>query len=126
VTVLINPGSGGVPAAGHCWTNTVEEARREAERWLRRIREDGITHVTLLPEVLREEEGRWTFGFRHDVTGVVVELETPGIDNLEAYRKERIFYPRIYWRGSSSSEPRVEHWAADGFEVMKTFRRASA
>ena len=122
--VLINPGSriGGAP---HGWTNTPETARAEAEKWLAGMREDGLVDVELLDEVV-ENEGRWRFGFRHTVTGTVVFLETHGIDDLDAYQRQHLFPPRVYWRGSSTAEPKLDDFAADGFEPVKTFRAKDA
>lgn len=119
---IMNPGSR-IPAnAGEGWTNTYEHAVAEAQRWLDELRGDGITDVELiLPG--RESEGRWVFGFRHTVTGVVVNLETHGIDDVKAYEKEKVFTPRVYWNGSSCSNPSVEDWGAPGFVVTKTFTR---
>jgi hypothetical protein len=127
VTVIINPGSGPVPRSGQGWTNTVEQARRNAEEWLDRMRADGIQDVELLDSITIRD-GRWVFYFRHAVTGVEVELETHGLtdDGYHAYERERIFGPRTYWNGSSTSAPEIEQWAAPGFEVIKTLRRADA
>jgi hypothetical protein len=124
MTLLINPGSHiGEPGDG--WTNTVETARAEAARWLAGMHSDGLSGVELL-DGETEREGRWVFTFRHAVTGKCVELETHGIDNVEAYEKERIFTPRIYWNGSSCSNPELEHFAADGFTAVRTFIAAPA
>lgn len=126
--VIINPGSGGVAAQGDGWANTAEGAQREAQEWLERIHAEGMTDVELLPEVT-ESGGRWTFSFRHQITGTVVTLETHGIDNLDAYRKEHIFAPfgpRVYWRGDSSAEPKLEDFAAQGFVAVRTFRPAQS
>src|SRR5450755_3978498 len=117
--LLINPGSHiGEPGTG--WTNTREKARAEAEGWLTQMRADGFADVELL-DGDEEREGRWVFTFRHAVTGTCVHLETHGIDNVKAYEKERVFSPRIYWNGSSCSNPELEHFAADGFTAMRTF-----
>ena len=56
------------------------------------------------------------------MTGVKVELETHGIDNFQAYEKERVFAPRIYWNGSSCSNPELENFAAPGFTAIRTFK----
>jgi hypothetical protein len=119
MTLLINPGSHiGEPGTG--WTNTVEKARTEAEGWLAQMRADGFADVELL-DGETESEGRWVFTFRHAVTGVTVDLETHGIDGMAAYTKEYIFGPRIYWNGSSCSNPELEHFAAPGFTAVRTF-----
>jgi hypothetical protein len=119
MTLLINPGSRiGKPGEG--WTNTYEEARAMARRWLAQMHEDGMTDVELL-DGSTERDGRWVFTFRHSVTGTTVELETHGIDNIEAYERQHIFAPRIYWNGSSTSNPELEHFAAPGFVAVRTF-----
>ena len=121
MTVIINPGSRiGEPGTG--WTNTEATARAEAERWLTRMHADGMTDVELA-DGATGREGRWVFSFRHAVTGTVVKLETHGIDDVRAYEKDHIFAPRIYWNGSSTSEPELEHFAAPGFVAVRTFRQ---
>jgi len=119
MTLLINPGSH-IGEPGNGWTNTVEKARAEAEGWLAQMRADGFADVELL-DGCTEREGRWVFAFRHAVTGVTVDLETHGIDGMKAYMKECIFSPRIYWKGSSCSNPELEHFAAPGFTAVLTF-----
>ena len=123
MTIIINPGSGAIPAAGNGWTNTYEQAEKHAREWRDRMTADGIRDVTLeLPGADPDGDGRWRFSFRHDVTGMTVYLDTHGIDDWRAYEKQRIFSARVYWNGDSSGEPQVEDWAADGFEVVKTYR----
>lgn len=118
--LLINPGSHiGEPGEG--WTNTCETARAEAERWLAEMHESGMADVELL-DGSTEREGRWTFTFRHKVTGTVVELETHGIDDVQAYERQHVFCPRIYWNGSSTANPKLEHFKAEGFEPVRTYR----
>ena len=56
------------------------------------------------------------------MTGAAVVLETHGIDDIAAYERERVFVPRVYWNGSSISEPELEDWAAPGFVLVRTFR----
>jgi hypothetical protein len=120
MAILLNPGSriGGLPEGVR---NTYADALAEARRWLAQIREDGIADVELIehPEQA-PRDGRWTFDFRHAVTGVVCSLETHGLDDVDAYEAARIFTPRIYWRGSSCSSPSLDDWAAPGF--VQTFR----
>jgi hypothetical protein len=124
MTLIINPGSHiGKPGEG--WTNTYETARAEAERWLARMHADGMAGVELA-DGATERDGRWVFTFRHAVTGTTVELETHGIDNVEAYERQHIFAPRIYWNGSSTSDPELEHFAAPGFRAVRTFVAESA
>lgn len=126
--VLINPGSGPVPTSGEGWTNTYEGAYGWATYWLGLIHEQAATDVVLLNPGTPSGDGRWTFRFRHPVTGVEVELVTHGIpfEQIPAYEKERLFAPRIYWNGSSCSEPVLQDWAADGFRAVRTFVEESA
>ena len=119
MSLIINPGSR-IQSGGEGWTNTVEGARKKAEEWQELIRAAG--HDVFLMDGVEERDGRWVFGFQHNVTGVIVELETHGIDNLEAYEGAHVFTPRVYWHGSSVSTPELEDWAADGFEAVRTYR----
>lgn len=122
MALIINPGSGPV-MDGDEWTNTYEQALRYARDWLERIAADGIDVEMTEPPDKEDFEGRWTFKFRHPVTGVACMLEHHGIAPLEAYAKGNFLgaYPRVYWNGSSSSEPEIEQWTAPGFRVVKTF-----
>jgi hypothetical protein len=121
MTVIINPGSRlGDAQNARGWTNTFATARAEADRWLTEMRSNGIADVELVSADETERGGRWTFTFRHAVTGAEVELETHGIDDLEAYRRQCIFDPRIYWNGSSSANPCLGDFAAPGY--VMTFR----
>lgn len=125
MSVLINPGSGPVAETGDGWTNSYEGALAEAQQWLSRIHADGMEDVKLvLPCSCRADVdgGRWSFGFYHPVSGVVVVLQTHGVSDVDAYMKERIFPPRVYWNGSSSAEPKVEDWLHPGYQVVKTLR----
>lgn len=118
--LIINPGSGGIEPGCDGWTNTAEGAHKEAARWLANMHGAGMRDVELLPQ-WRYRDGRWVFRFRHAVTRVVVELETHGIDDLDAYRRDH-FYPRVYWNGSSTGDPELEDFAAEGFEPVRTWR----
>ena len=122
--LIINAGSGAIPEAGDGWTNSHEGAVAHAREWHDRMIADGIQDVDLLLPGT-PVAGRWVFGFRHRVTGVTVDLETHGIDDIVAYERDRIFAPKIYWNGSSVGEPDVADWLADGFEVVKTLRPAA-
>lgn len=119
MTLIINPGSN-VGDSRDGWTNTEAGARKEAESWLTGMHFEGMTDVELLPGC-RESDGRWVFSFRHSVTGKTVELETHGIDDIDAYCKRYVFSPKVYWGGSSLGQPEIEHFAATGFAVRKTF-----
>jgi hypothetical protein len=121
--VFINPGSRiGDNAIG--WTNTHAHAGIHAAEWSQRMFAEGFTDIEVT-DTGREENGRWVFKFRHTVTGKVVTLEQHGIDDLEAYEKQHIFSPRVYWNGSSSSSPSIEDFAAEGFVPVVTYREAS-
>lgn len=119
MSVLINPGShiGGEPQG---WTNTIEGARRRAGEWLDRMRSDGFVDIEMV-ELGDEVDGRWLFMFRHTITGVEVPLRIHGIDDLDAYMRQYIFDPRVYWNGSSSAEPDLDDFAAPGFAKTMTF-----
>jgi hypothetical protein len=119
MTVIINAGSriGGEPQG---WTNTIEQARKEARAWLDRMTAEGFTDVVLV-DTGREEAGRWTFLFHHIVTGVEVPLRVHGIDDLDAYKRQHKFEPCVYWKDSSSAEPQLDDFAAHGFSKTMTF-----
>lgn len=119
MVLMVNPGSK-VRESGKGWTNTVELARREALEWLSRIHADGMTDVELL-DGETQSDGRWVFTFRHKITGTEVKLETHGVDDLKAYMKENLAFPRVYWNGSSSADPEIQHFAAPGFVPHLTF-----
>lgn len=122
MVVFINPGSR-INNAPVGWTNTYETALEAANDWLARMRADGFTDITMTGDET-EQDGRWRFIFTHQVTNVSVELETHGIDNLKAYERQTIFSPRLYWNGSSSANPKLADFAAEGFEPVRTFRKA--
>ncbi len=116
MSTFINPGSRiAEPTTG--WTNTFEQAKKEAETWLETMHEEGIVDVAIVNWDETESEGRWRFEFEHAVTRVRVTLATHGIDNLTAYCKQALFAPRVYWNGSSSSSPDHADFAAPGFKL---------
>lgn len=118
MSVFINPGSRIVQTDSEpTWTNTFEQAKKEAENWLETMRKEGIVDVAIVNWDETEYEGRWRFEFEHAVTRVRVTLETHGIDNLTAYRKRAIFDPKVYWNGSSCANPSHEDFAAEGFKL---------
>jgi hypothetical protein len=121
MVMLINPGSHIGPAS-EGWTNTYAKALEYAKTWfLDTMRKVGFQDIELI-ETHEADEGRWKFIFKHRITGVEVELWTHGIDDLKAYEKAHIFTPRVYWNGSSSSNPDLEEFKADGFEPVLTYR----
>ena len=119
MTVIINPGSriGGEPRG---LTNTVEKAVEIARQWFDEMQQNGFTDIEI-GEPGAEDDGRWPFMIRHLITGVEVKLLVHGIDDLDAYRRQYIFYPRIYWNGSSSAQPELDDFAAPGFAKAMTF-----
>lgn len=125
MNVLINPGADiPDPEEDAGWTNTYSEALRIAREWLTKMEAEGLADIVLNKgTVLPSEEGRWTFTFRHIVTGAEVALETHGIAPLDAYRKEYVFEPRQFWNGSGSADPCLEDFAAEGF--VQTYRRVT-
>lgn len=123
--LIINPGSR-IPQNPQGWTNTYEQARRNAEEWLEQMRRDGFGHDVILlsgPEKQADGGGRWIFRFQHQITGVCCLLETHGIsdEDLEPYRLQAIFLPRVYWNGSSSANPALDDFAAPGY--VQSYRK---
>lgn len=125
MSLIINPGSGAVPAAGNGWTNTYDRALAEAKRWLERMHDDGLTDVVLEEPGIAGDDGRWSFRFRHSVTGTACVLRTHGVDNAQAYKDDGYIFglPRQYWCGSSSADPKLADWQTDGWLPHLTFRR---
>lgn len=129
--LILNPGSGPVEESGDGWENTYAGAVANAERWLARLADEGIREVdmTAPAEAPSDEGGRWTFQYRHRITGKVVELSTHGIvrEQWAAYEKDggplaRIFGPpRVYWNGSSSEIVEIEAFAVIGWRICQTF-----
>jgi hypothetical protein len=123
MTLLINPGSR-IHDGAVGWTNSLEGARLQAAAWLDKMRAEGFGDVEVREVGQADgDTSRWRFAFRHTVTGVVVFLDTHGIDNIDAYIKQALFEPRVYWNGSSSSNPSMDDFAAPGF--VMTFRAVS-
>lgn len=119
--LIINPGSHIGQNASDAWSNTHEQALKNALGWLKNIQNEGIKNITMY-DTKEEINGRWKFLFKHRVTGVIVELETHGIENMEEYLKEYIFHPRVYWNGSSTGEPELDQWLTDGYEKVLDIR----
>lgn len=106
--IIFNAGSQ-LPAAssGKGWTNTRETANAHALAWFDAMLEDGFDDLEM-SEAGEGDQGRWLFTFRHTRSGRTATLATHGIDNLDAYRAEHLFDPRVYWNGDSSSIPRFK------------------
>jgi hypothetical protein len=105
---LINPGS---KSGGGTETQALENARA----WLSHMRENGISdpNVVLVEDPVSANGLRWTFVFRHLLTGVGCELETHGLTDEEC--SAYTFHPRVYWKGSSCSTPEPLDWMAPGY-----------
>lgn len=109
--MIINPGS----HISHDADNTYQRARQYADEWLATMATEGFGDIEMVDNQ-EYVEGRWHFHFRHRVTGVTVTLEQHGIDTS----KNLLFTPRVYWNGSSSSNPSMDDFAAPGY--VMTFR----
>lgn len=113
---LINPGST-VTTSANGWTNTYETALKNAMAWLLNMEKQHITGVFIVASDGPNAQGMWVFTFRHNVTGKTALLEIHGIDNLDAYLKQNVFHPRVYWNGSSSGEPKLTDFLRQGYEI---------
>lgn len=103
--IIINPGSenkGG----------TFEQALKTAYGWLECIVKE-YPEVKMTTHEDRIDGGDWVFKFTHGVTGKTVALETHGF--TEEQCQKFIFSPRVYWNGSSTSDPKIEDWLADDY-----------
>jgi len=119
--LIINPGSRiASPDHDGDWQNTLTVARRRAEDWLGKMHAEGMTDVELL-DGTTEREGRWVFTFRHKITEATATLEMHGIEPVAAYEQQHWFAPRVYWNGSSTTNPCLEDFAAPGFKAVRTF-----
>lgn len=104
--LIINPGSenkGG----------TLEQATENANEWLRNIHNEGFIEVEM-SFVKQLKDGDYLFNFTHAVTKKTAELCVHGFTKDEC--KRFIFRPRVYWNGSSTADPKIEDWLADGFK----------
>lgn len=104
--LIINPGSenkGG----------TFEQATKNANNWLKLIHSGGFPGVEM-SFVEQLKDGDFLFSFTHNVTKKVVELCIHGFTDEECERFT--FRPRVYWNGSSTADPKIEDWLADGFK----------
>lgn len=113
--MIINPGSenrGG----------TKEQAHINAEGWLKSIDKNGFPEVEM-SFVEQVNGGNFLFNFTHQVTGKVATLEIHGFTPEEC--EEFIFGPRVYWNGSSCSDPKIEDWLEDGFDYRIQYYKAN-
>lgn len=114
--LILNAGSTiGTPSNG--WTNTFEKAVEHAQEWLRMMNNNGIRDVRIVSNT-PADGGRWDFVFMHDITGKCATLSAHGIDNLEWYMEQNTFHPRVYWNGSSTANPKIQDFLADGYEIV--------
>lgn len=91
---------------------TVEESLVIANEYLEQLHSNGFVDVELMPEV-EVRDGLWCYTFRHAVTGKTATLDTHGFTEDECHKF--MFRPRIYWNGSSSSEPTIEDWLTNEY-----------
>lgn len=104
--VIINPGSENTGG-------TIEQATVNAQEWLKSIHDEGFCEVQMKFKE-RYGTGNFLFVFTHRITQKEAFLEIHGFTEEEC--KEFIFHPRVYWNGSSTSNPKIEDWLADGFK----------
>jgi hypothetical protein len=120
MTLIINPGSS-IGQQQEGFTNTHKQAKLHAYKWFyKQMLEKGFTDITVI-DTKEEVDGRWKFIFKHDITGKEVELEVHGIDNMDKYTDKYIFNPKVYWNGSSVSDPELEQFANEGFKPIMTY-----
>lgn len=121
--ILINPGSNiAEESKDKKWTNTHEMAVEHCRNWFLKPMLDAGFEDIEFTDTGKYEEGRWVFEFKHLITGVVVEAEVHGISPLSEYKKENIFTPRTYWKGSSCADPEIKDFAKEGFKPVMTYK----
>jgi hypothetical protein len=121
--LIVNPGAHiGSRQHPQGWTNTPEQALANARDWLAKMVRDGFgADIELVTDEPGDsDDGRWTFVFRHKVTGITATLQTHGINDLDAYAQQHLFAPKVYWNGSSCSNPELSDFAAPGY--VQTYR----
>ena len=100
---------------------TLEQATRNAEQWLTNIHAEGFCDVKM-EYVGQQSDGDFVFHFTHAVTGKVATLETHGLTKEQ--EDTFIYRPRVYWNGSSTADPQISDWLADGFDYeIKFFKK---
>ena len=85
---------------------TKEQAILNAEKWLKNIQNDGFLDVVM--EFSKTDKDYFLFEFKHNITGKVALLSTHGLSDKEV--DKMAFKPKVYWNGSSVSEPKFEDW----------------
>jgi hypothetical protein len=91
---------------------TFEQAKVNAEKWLKNIHIEGFLEVEM-SFVKQYEDGNFLFNFIHGVTKKIATLETHGFTEEELKFR---FHPRVYWNGSSTADPKIEDWLEEGFD----------
>ena len=77
---------------------TFEQAKINAQEWLKSIHEEGFLEVEM-SFVQQHKDGYFQFDFKHPVTQKVVSLEIHGFTKEEC--QKFTFYPRVYWSSLS-------------------------
>jgi hypothetical protein len=113
MTLIINSGSENTGG-------TFEQAELNAKKFLEGCHDEGLFEVEMSFVEVRET-GNFVFHFTHKVTGKVVELSTHGFTDDEC--RQFMFNPRVYWNGSSTADPKIEDFMADGFTFRVEFYR---
>lgn len=104
--IIINPGSenkGG----------TFEQALKNAQLWLKSILEEYPEVEMTTHEDKPDGDSDWNFWFTHKTTGKKVNLQIHGFTKEQC--EKFVFHPRVYWNGSSTSDPKTEDWLTDDF-----------
>ena len=95
---------------------TLEQAKINAEEWLKSIHEEGFIDVEMTFKERYGEGGNFLFlfDFTHSVTKKVATLEIHGF--TEEQCQKFVLHPRVYWNGSSTANPKIEDWLSDEFK----------
>jgi len=113
--MIINPGSenkGG----------TFKQALINAKEWLVNINKE-FPEVEMTTNEDKFYNGDWNFKFIHKITGKIVELQIHGFTKEEC--KLFTFNPRVYWNGSSTSEPDINDWLTDDYTYRVVYKKKS-
>jgi len=98
---------------------TLEQAKINAENWLKAIKANICVDDLEMTFVKQYEDGDFLFEFKHLITGKVATLVTHGFTEEEC--KKFTQYPRVYWEGSSTADPKLEDWLADGYKYKVVY-----
>ena len=99
---------------------TFEEALKSARVWLSSVQRE-FPEVTMTTHENRLGDGDWNFVFTHQVTGVSVDLDIHGFTDEEC--EKFTFHPRVYWNGSSTSDPKIDDWLTDDYKYRIVFSK---